>query len=47
MQWAVFVMFLVANFTEAHITKWIFWPYLALFWGSLYSPAFWFRQPSP
>ena len=48
MQWAVFVMFLVANFSEAHITKWIFWPYLALFWGSLYSPAFWFRQsPSP
>ena len=45
MQWAVFVMFLVANFSEAHITKWIFWPYLALFWGSLYSPAFWFRQP--
>ena len=44
MQWAVFVMFVVANYSEAHITKWIFWPYLALFWGSLYSPAFWFRR---
>jgi O-antigen ligase len=43
MQWSVLVMFLVANFSEAHLTKWIFWPYLALFWGSLYSPAFWFR----
>ena len=43
MQWSILVMFLVANFTEAHITKWIFWPYLALFWGGLYSPAFWFR----
>ena len=43
MQWSLLVMFLVANFTEAHITKWIFWPYLALFWGGLYSPAFWFR----
>ncbi|MES1992954.1 MAG: O-antigen ligase family protein [Pseudomonadota bacterium] len=47
MQWAVFVMFVVANCSEAHITKWIFWPYLALFWGGLYSPAFWFRRPSP
>lgn len=44
MQWAILIMFLVANLTEAHITKWIFWPYLALFWGSLYSPAFWFRS---
>lgn len=46
MQWSVLVMFLVANFSEAHITKWIFWPYLALFWGSLYSPAFWLRSTS-
>ncbi|MDY6942977.1 MAG: O-antigen ligase family protein [Pseudomonadota bacterium] len=42
----LFVLFFVANFTEAHVTKWIFWPYIALFGGALYSLELW-HQATP